>query len=72
MPFGTSDLLGRWSLADLPLVRLPECHQPVSIPLPQGENSCVFHLPSLTLSIGHFYLALIGHSHWQRQRLEVH
>jgi hypothetical protein len=31
--------------------------------LGHGENSGFFHLSSLTLSIGHFYLAQLGHSH---------
>src|SRR5258708_25194845 len=63
VPFGTLHLLGRLLLRNLPLARLLQCHQPVSIPLCHGENSSVFHLPSLIPSIGHFYLALIGHSH---------
>src|SRR5882672_7553561 len=34
-----------------------------SVPLGHGENSTFVHLPSLTLSRGHFYLAQRGHSH---------
>ena len=35
----------------------------LSIPLGHGQNSLFWHLPSLILSSGHFYLAQTGHSH---------
>jgi len=54
LPFAALQLLGRLPLGNLPLVCLFEHHPPVSISLCHGENSVVFHLPSLTLSIGHF------------------
>ena len=54
LPFGVAQLPGRLLLADLPLLRLSERHQPASVALCHGENSCVFHLPSLIPSIGHF------------------
>jgi hypothetical protein len=38
-------------------------HQAVSVPLGHRQNSGFLHLVSLTSSIGHFYLALIGHFH---------
>jgi hypothetical protein len=54
VPFGALQLLGCLVLGDLPLVRLFQHHQPVSIPLRHAQNSCVFRLPSLTPSIGLF------------------
>ena len=53
----------RLLLRDQLLLCLLQHYQPVSIPLGHRQNSLFFQLPSLTLSIGHFYLALIGHSH---------
>jgi hypothetical protein len=40
-----------------------EHYQAVSVALGHGENSVFWHLSSLSLSTGHFYVALIGHSH---------
>jgi hypothetical protein len=56
-------LLGRLGLPDAPGLQIPKYYQPVSIPLAHGENSLFLHLPSLTPSTGHFYLAQTGHSH---------
>ena len=55
--------LGCLRLFDEFLECLFQHHQSVSVPLGHGQNSWFFHLPSLTLSRGHFYLAQIGHSH---------
>jgi hypothetical protein len=45
------------------LLFLFQHHQPISTPLGHGENSGFSHLSSLTLSIGHFYLAQSENSH---------
>src|ERR1022692_807633 len=62
MPFALPDLLGSLPLRDQPLLCLFQCDQPVAVPLRHEKCSC-FHLSTLTSSIGHFYLALLGLSH---------
>ena len=51
------------ALSDQLLLCFPQHYQPVSVLLGRRENSLFFHLPRLTPSRGHFYLAQLGHSH---------
>jgi hypothetical protein len=54
----------RWFSAAPAVETGKNSHRAVSIPLGHGENSLFCHLPSLTSSTEHFYLAQLGHSHF--------
>src|ERR1035438_10924261 len=63
VPFGLSDLVGGLTLCDQSLLRFFQRDQPIAVFL--GHEKCSwFHLSSLTPSIGHFYFAQLGHSHF--------
>src|ERR1035438_3553260 len=62
MPLALADLLGRLPLRDHPLLCLLQCDQPVAVPLCHEKCPCI-HLSRLAPSIGHFYLAQLGHYH---------
>jgi hypothetical protein len=63
LAFAQLQLDGCLPLCDQLLLCLFQHYQTVAFPMGHGENSWFFHPPSLTLSIGHFYLAQLGHSH---------
>src|ERR1039457_2721019 len=62
MPLALADLLGGLPLRDQALPGFLQCHQPVAVSL-RHEKCSWIHLSRLTLSIGHFYLARLGHYH---------
>src|SRR5687767_771396 len=62
MPLALADLLGCLPLRDQALPCFLQCDQPVAVSL-RHEKCSWIHLSRLTLSIGHFYLARLGHYH---------
>src|SRR5664280_1018036 len=62
MPLALADLLGGLPLRDQALPGFLQCDQPVAVSL-RHEKCSWIHLSRLTLSIGHFYLARLGHYH---------
>jgi hypothetical protein len=54
LPFGYLQLLGSLLLRNQLLLCFLQHHQSIAIALVHCENSFVFQLPSVTLSIGHF------------------
>src|SRR3954471_16319638 len=62
MRLALPDFLGGLPLRDQALLGFLQCDQPVAVSLCHEKCSWI-HLSSLTPSIGHFYLAQLGHSH---------
>src|SRR6185369_3677654 len=62
MSLALADLVGGLPLGDQPLPCFLQCDQPVAILLLHEKCSRI-HPSSLDPSIGHFYLARLGHYH---------
>src|SRR5260370_28255911 len=65
LPLADTQFFSRLSLRDLLVLRLLQGHQPIPIGLVHEQFSwLLFQLPGSPLSIGHFYFAQLGHSHF--------